>query len=134
MANLLEHLRAVPVAEDGDAVDGLADLLELVLRESNVARREVGLEITDLRGARNGDDVVPLRRDPGDAKLGRRDALLLGNLGELLDQLSFHLEHMARTKRGNAHLIILAEVFFAEPRVGGQAAVALHVIAALPSA
>src|SRR5436305_3343006 len=53
------------------------DASDVVVAQADLRRAPVLLEVGDALGARDGDDVLALGKDPGERELARRDALLL---------------------------------------------------------
>src|SRR3954462_11988980 len=85
------HVR-VAVAGGGALRERVLDAGEIVLRELDLRRGRVLLEVGDALRARDRDDGVALRAPPGGRELRRCDALLGGELAHALDELEVPVE------------------------------------------
>lgn len=83
---LSEHTRRVAMTHDLSLLDLVPDLLDLLLREMHLGRPDILLHILDLLRARDGYDVVSLRRQPRKRQLARRAALLICQCLEAVNQ------------------------------------------------
>jgi hypothetical protein len=86
----------IPIAHDLGIFDCFAHLSNLVLGEPHIYGLYVLLEVLDLLGPRNRDEVVALGENPCQGQLTGSDALFGGDLGNQVDELE-----------------VLVEVFFA---------------------
>lgn len=85
-------------------------------------RTNVLLETVDLRGARNGENIVSLSEKPGKGELTRSDALLLRKFANLVDELEVLGEVLLREARRHLAEVALLEVVGAANGAGDHAA------------
>src|SRR5207249_1524568 len=82
----------VAVAGGGTARKRLVEPRQLLVRELDVRGGGILLEIAPPLRARNGDDVLAARQHPRERELRGRDALLRGELADVLRQPPVPLE------------------------------------------
>lgn len=88
----------------------LPDLLLLLARQLHVQRPQVLLQVLDLLGAGDRDDVVALRQQPRQRQLARRDLLLLRQRRDAVHQLQVLGEVLLGEARRDEAEVALLEV------------------------
>src|SRR5690606_3627271 len=86
------------------------DPLPILLRERDGSGFRVLLQISNALRAGDGDDVLALRKHPGERQLSRRNAFLLRDLLDLLDQIQVALEVLALKARRAPAIVVFRQV------------------------
>src|SRR5690349_18128273 len=97
----------VALARRGARRQNLIEALEVGVGQLHVHRADILVEILDVLGAGDRNDVIALREHPGESELRGGAALLLGHRFDLADELDVLLEILALEAR-----VVLAEVVF----------------------
>lgn len=79
-------------------------------RQAHLQGTNIFLEILDLRRAGNGEDIITLSQQPCQRQLARRDALLLSNFAEGIDDLEVEREVLLAEAWCPSAEVILGEV------------------------
>ena len=77
----------VPISGGSSFRRDLLDTLQILLREGDLSRGDVFLEVLAALGARDGNDIVPLMQKLGEGELSPRRVLLGGDLPDPVRQL-----------------------------------------------
>lgn len=109
-------------------LDGVPNLPLLRVRQHDVQSSQILLQILDLSGAWDRDDILPLGQQPSERQLGGGAALLLGQPGEDSDELQVLREVLGREAGGQeaevarlevgARLVLAGDEAAAQRRVG----------------
>lgn len=65
----LKEPRRIPIPQCISLADRRPDLLDFLLTELDMDRPDILLQVLDVLGSRDGDDIIALGQEPGKSKL-----------------------------------------------------------------